>query len=556
MFVSQLVGRTWREAPGEATHPAHQLVLRAGLARPLSTGGYILLPLGMRVLRRIEDLIHSELTRIGAQELRLPLFQTPPAAPADAPSVAAPRPIKTIDALADLLRREITSYRQLPIAVYQIQTGYNDQVRPRGGLLHLRETTLMQGLVCASDTEAHHRAQAQMAAAIERIITRCGLQSIWVDAACRIASAAVAAQAWMVRMTTGDTTLVVCPTGDYAATLDVATHATLPLVEPFDPSLVPPIEPVATPDCTTIANLARYLNIPETATARAVFFDSPERGLLLVIIRGDREVNEARLRMIAGLSTLTPASVAQIAATGAVAGYASPIGLRDVTVIADTSVVHAGPLVVGANRPGYHIRNVLYGRDWQAALVADIALVHAGDPCPRCQTPLRYEQGIELGSSEHRLEWPAPPPTCLDQQGSARPILASYYQLHLERLLAVIVAQHHDQMGIIWPATVAPADVYLISLGKKESVRAASTLLYTELQADGLRVLYDDRDESAGVKFADADLSGLPVRVLVSERLLAAGMVEIKARIGTPIQVERSGVIEAVRQCLTSDSGC
>lgn len=559
MLVSQLIGRTLREAPGEATHPAHRLVLRAGLARPLSTGEYVLLPLGMRVLRRIEALIHDELTRIGAQELRLPLFPVPPAPSGNEPSIAAPRPLTTIDTLTDLVHREVSSYRQLPAIVYQIQTGYHGHVRPRGGLLHMREPTVMQVLACATDSESHTRVQAQLVEAITRILTRCGLQYISVDAASYTGKPATAtttapAAAWMALTAAGDTTLVICPTGDYAARLDVATQAVSPSVPPVDPSLVPPIEPVATPDCATIADLARFLNIPATATAKAVFFDSPEQGLLLVIIRGDLEVNAARLRAVAGLSALAPASAAQIAATGAVAGYASPIGLRDVTVIADTSVVQAGPLVAGANRAGYHLRNVLYGRDWQATLVADIALVREGDPCPRCHTPVRYDQGLELGASDPVVQWPDPVPTCLDSQGIARPILASYAHLYLERLVQVSVEQHHDAAGIIWPPATAPADVYLISLGKKEPVRVASTRLYTELQAAGLQVLYDDRDESAGVKFADADLLGLPVRLLVSERLLVAGMVEIKARTGMAIQVERSGVLEAVRQCLVVDA--
>ncbi len=559
MLVSQLIGRTLRAAPGEATHPAHQLVLRAGLARPLSTGEYVLLPLGMRVLRRIEALIHNELTHIGAQELRLPLFRVPPAPTADALPTAAPRPLSTIDALTDLLHREISSYRQLPAIVYHIQTGYHDQVRPRGGLVYMRETTIMQAFACATDAESHTHVQAQLVEAIARILTRCGLQYISVDAARCTTSAAAATTtiqvpAWMALTPAGDTPLVLCPTGDYAARLDQATRATLSSVAPIDPCQVPPMEPVATPDCATIADLARYLNIPETATAKAVFFDSPERGLLLVVIRGDLEVNEARVCAVAGLSALAPAGAAQIAATGAVAGYASPLGLRDVTVIADTSVVYAGPLVAGANRTGHHVRNVLYGRDWQATLVADIALVRVGDPCPRCHTPLRYAQALELGASNPVMQWPDPVPTYLDAQGIARPIRASYAHLYLERLLQVCVEQHHDEAGIIWPLAVAPADVYLISLGKTETVRTDGMLLYTELQAAGLRVYYDNRDESAGVKFADADLLGFPIRVLVSERLLATGMVELKPRTNTVRQVERSGVLESVRQCLAMEA--
>jgi prolyl-tRNA synthetase len=288
-----------------------------------------------------------------------------------------------------------------------------------------------------------------------------------------------------------------------------------------------------------------------------VFFDTPERGLVFAVIRGDLEVNEAKLRAAAGVSELAPASADQIAAAGAVAGYASPVGLTiasfavretGVFVIADQSVATGGPLVAGANRVGYHLRNVVYGRDWQATAVADIAAVRENDPCARCGAALHFERGIEIGHifklgtrftealSAHYL----------DQRGIAHPVVMGSFGIGVDRLIQVIVEQHHDTAGIAWPASVAPADVHLVRLGKGDAVRAAADTLYDELCAAGVRALYDDRDETAGVKFNDADLIGLPLRLLISERLLAEGMVEIKRRGGEASKVAHGEVITSV----------
>jgi prolyl-tRNA synthetase len=292
---------------------------------------------------------------------------------------------------------------------------------------------------------------------------------------------------------------------------------------------------------------------------------------VFVVIRGDLEVNEDKLRAAAGVSALAPASAQQIAAAGAVSGYASPVGLDVLTedegrktkdegrtndalsssvlrpssgvfVLADPSVVAAGPLVAGANRAGYHLRDVVYGRDWRATLVADITQVRAGDPCACCGAPLRLERGVEIGhifklGTRFTETFGA---NYLDQEGAGKPVVMGSYGIGVERLLQVIVEQHHDDAGITWPAAVAPLDLHLIRLGKSDAARTTADALYAELQAAGRQVLYDDREETAGVKFNDADLIGLPVRVLISERLLAAGEVEIKPRGGEAIKVARA----------------
>jgi prolyl-tRNA synthetase len=342
------------------------------------------------------------------------------------------------------------------------------------------------------------------------------------------------------------------------------------------------MEEVPTPDCKTIAELAAFLGVDESATAKAVFFDTPERGLVFAVIRGDLEVNEAKLRAAAGVSALAPASAEQIAAAGAEAGYASPVGLdilddrRPTTddrsdavsagrwsvvggrprvfVLADPSVVAAGPLVAGANRAGYHLRDVVYGRDWQATLVADIAAVQAGDPCARCGAPLMLERGVEIGhifklGTRFTEAFGA---SYLDQDGAAKPIVMGSYGIGVERLIQVIVEQHHDEAGIIWPREVAPLDLHLIRLGKGDAAREAGDALYAELQAAGYALLYDDREESAGVKFNDADLIGLPLRLVISERLMAAGQVELKPRGGEALKLAREELMARL-QVLSSE---
>lgn len=563
MRVSTLFGRTLREVPSEAEHPAHQLVLRAGLARPLLAGGYALLPLGMRVVRQLEAMMHAELARIGAQEFRTPVVQASAAWEQTGRYVDygplmlrfQDRSERTLlfaptheEAIAELSRREVTSYRQMPALVYQIHTKYRDELRAKGGLMRMREFTMLDAYSLDADAAGLDRAYDQIAGAFERIFTRCGVQFVAVTAATGEMGGREARE-YVALSPAGEDTLVICPTGDYAANLEIATSAASPAP---DTSTAPPVELVATPNCATIADLSRLLDLPEAATAKAVFFSTPERGLLFVVIRGDREVNEIKLRTVAGVSALTPASPVEIAATGAVPGYASPVGLQHVTVIADQSIVGAGPVVAGANREGYHLRNVVYGRDWTATSVADIATVREGDLCPICGTPLRYERGIEIGhifklGTRYTAALGA---TYLDPNGVAQPIVMGSYGIGVERLLQVIVEQHHDTAGIIWPAAVAPADVSLISLGKKEAVRLAADELYAELQASGLRVLYDDREETAGVKFNDADLIGLPVRLVIGDRLLASQSVEIKSRTGTAITVDRAAVVAAVREVL------
>lgn len=565
MRLSTWFGRTLREAPTEAEHLAHRLVLRAGLARALQAGSFALLPLGMRAIRRIENIIHEELQRAGGQELRLPLIQ--PASLweesgryetygaqmlrlADRTRRALIFAPTHEEAIAHLAAGEITSYRHMPALVYQVHTKYRDEIRPRGGLMRLREFTMLDAYSYDSDIQGLDAVYTQVGAAFERIFDRCGIKYIAVEAGAGEMGGREARE-YMVVSDAGEDTLVLCNACGYAANQEIAVSALAATASnPRSDDGRPP-EEVATPDCATIMELARFFGVAASATAKAVFFDTPERGLVFAVIRGDREVNQHKLQTLAGVSALIPASIERIAAIGAVPGYASPVGLRDHPaggpfIVADPSVTATTPLIAGANRHGYHLRNVVYGRDWRATIVGDIAETRDGDPCSRCGSPLRHTNGIEVGhifklGTRYSEALGA---SFLDQAGVARPIVMGSYGIGLERLLQVIVEQHNDGAGIAWPRAIAPFDTHLVRLGKNEATRRAADALYDELLVAGIAVLYDDRDDTAGVKFNDADLIGLPLRIVIGDRMLAEGMVEVKTRSsGSVTKIPRDEIV-------------
>lgn len=546
--MSMLLGRTGRDVPTEAELVAHQLVVRAGLVRAMLAGGMALLPLGMRVLRAIEGIMHDELTRIEGQEVRTPVLQPLGLWEQSGRATLYGSLIARLEnragqslvvgptheeVMTELARRTVDSYRQLPILAYQIHTKYRDELRVRGGLVRLREFTMLDAYSFDSDETGLATSFERVGAAFERIFARCGVSVVAVEAATGEIGGSRAIE-YMALSESGEDTLIVCSVCDYAANQEAARHAEMPLWE----GEAPPMVAIATPNCTTIAELAAFIGIAESATAKAVFFDTPERGLIFVVIRGDLAVNEARLCAAAGVSALNPASVEIISASGAVAGYASPVGLTGVTVIADHSVVAAGPLVAGANRVGWHLQHVTYGRDWEAAIIADIADLREGDACPACGAGVTLQRGIEVGhifqiGTRYTEVFEA---TVAAISGDQQAMWMGSYGIGLERLMHVIIEQHHDTAGIIWPLAVTPFEIHVVRLGQSETVLEAAEVLIAALEAAGWRVLYDDRNESAGVKFNDADLIGIPWRLTISERGLKNGTVEIKHRASGAIE--------------------
>jgi len=545
MRFSSLFGRTIREVPSDADLTSHQLSVRAGLIRQLAAGIYSYLPLGWRVLRNIESILREEMDAIGGQELVMPVVQPAEIWRATGRyDAAAPGPallrfkdrtghdmvlaMTHEEAVTNLATTEISSYRQLPMMVYQIQTKFRDEPRSRGGLIRVREFIMKDAYSFHADVASLDAYYPSMYQAYLNIFDRCGVASIPVEADSGIMGGS-ASHEFMVASEAGEDTLIVCPQCKYAANAEAAGFVKGEGV----PGAQLPLEKVATPGTTTIEQVANLLGVHTNQTLKAVFYSKPQGKVVFAVIRGDLDVNPAKLSNRVGGVELHPSTAEELAAAGIVPGYASPIGLKGVQVIADDSINTGNNFVVGANQVGYHYRNANYPRDFAADQVADIALARDGDRCLRCGGTLQTTRGIEAG---HVFKLgtkysDAVGATFLDRDGVAKPLIMGSYGIGTGRLMSCIIEQHHDDKGIIWPVSVAPCQVHIVSLGtNKPEVLEAADALYARLTARGYSVLYDDREESAGVKFNDADLIGIPVRVAVSKRTVESSSFEVKAR--------------------------
>ncbi len=542
MRMSRLFGRTLREAPADAEVISHQLLLRAGFIRQLGTGIFSYLPLARRSLSKIEAIMRQEINAIGGQEMTMPVVH-----PADLwqetgrwyqigsemgrfkdkndrDMVLA---MTHEEVVANLARSEIRSYRQLPALVYHIQTKWRDDPRPRAGLIRVREFTMLDSYSLDLDFDGLAEQYRSHYTAYFRIFGRCGVPALAVQSDVGMMGGKLAHE-FMYITPIGEDTLTLCDACGYTANRQVAAFHK-PQPQPEEPR---PLERVATPHTSTISDLAAFLGVPESRTAKAVFMmatvGDTER-FVFAVIRGDMEVNETKLANAVQARDLRPATEAEIRGVGATPGYASPLGLRDVLVVVDDLIPHSANLVAGANEEGYHLRNTNYGRDYTAAVVADIAVARDGDPCPHCSAPLRTVRGVEIGNIFQlgTRYTDALGAIYLDAQGRAQPVVMGSYGIGVGRLLACIAEEHHDDQGLIWPVTVAPFHVHLVLL---QGAEAEAEAVYRELTAAGVEVLYDDRGESAGVKFADADLLGMPLRITMGKRSLKEGGAELKRR--------------------------
>jgi prolyl-tRNA synthetase len=433
------------------------------------------------------------------------------------------------EVVTDLARQEINSYRQLPQIVYHLQTKFRDEPRARGGLIRVREFTMKDSYSLDADEAGLDAAYQLHWKAYDRIFRRCGLDFIVVGADVGMMGGS-ASHEFMAFSPNGEDTILICPNGDYAANREVAAFRR----EKPPAEKMLPLEEVATPETPTIEALAKLLEIPTSRTAKAVFYKGGSGKLVFVVIRGDLDVNETELRKVAKEPVLTPATAEEIRAIGAEPGYASPVGVKGAFIVVDESVRDSPNLVAGANRAGYHLKNVNLGRDYHADVVASIAAAEDGFPCPVCGTPMRAERAIEVGNifklgTRYSVALGA---TYLDAEGKSRPIVMGSYGIGSGRAAATIVEQRYDERGITWPLSVAPFHVSLLSLAAADDAEttAAADRLYADLIAAGVEVLYDDRQDRAGVKFNDADLIGNPLRVSVSRRTLANGQIEMKIR--------------------------
>ena len=591
MRLSALFGKTLRQVPSEAETPSHRLLLRAGMVAPLVAGIYSHLPLGRAVLRKIEGIIREEMDREGGQEITMPsllpieVYQASGRDQSMADILFRVKDQRDRDFVlgptheevtVELFKRNVRSYRDLPVLIYQIASKFRDEPRPRGGLIRLRQFTMKDLYSFDADSEGLDVSYRKMFGAYQRIFDRCSVATVPVLADSG-AMGGKDTHEFIYLTEYGEDSCLLCPNCEYAANAEVAEFVKEPAHAEEEAK---PLQEIDTPGLYTISALAEHLGVPESRTCKAVFYSAAfaadgsgnkEQGTtvqpVFVAIRGDMDVNDAKLRNVLGAVELRYMDEAEATKAGFEAGSASAVGLPTgagdeeqgtarVRVVADELVTQERNLVAGANKPDKHLLNVNYDRDWEADIVADIALAKEGYRCAKCGTPMDLRRGIEMGQvfklgTRYSEMMGA---TFLDREGKPQPVVMGSYGIGTERLLAAVVEANHDEAGIVWPRSLAPYDVHMVAIQPdKPDVREVAERLYEELGDSGIPVLYDDRDETPGVKFNDADLLGMPLRVTVSPRNLEKGVVELKGRTDAE---SRTAAIEdavgAVREALSS----
>ncbi len=547
MRASQFLSRTLRQDPSEAETVSHRLMLRAGMMMQVAAGVYSYLPLALRSIRKIEQIVREEMNAAGGQEVLMPTLQ-----PLELwrltgrdeafgenlfrlfdrrerGMVLAPTHEETVTAIA---AAHVESYRDLPLTLYQIQTKFRDEPRPRAGLLRGREFSMKDAYSFDANQESLDATYQRMRVAYRNIFRRCGLPTIEVEAD----SGAIGGKdshEFIMPAESGEDVILVCEESGYAANVERATS----IIDPAPEGAPLEMAMVDTPGVTTIADLAKLLGIPESQTLKAVFYQvdngQADGETALVTIRGDIEVNEVKLKNHLHANNLRLANADEAAAAGLTPGSTSPVGLSGIRRIADPSIQQGANFAAGANQPGKHYVNVNYPRDFEVDEITDIATAREGDTSPDSRGKLAAIRGIEVGhvfklgtffTDAMGVEYS-------DENGKLNPVLMGCYGIGVTRVLAAAIEQNHDDKGVIFPAPIAPFQVHLLALNADdEQVKAEATTLYEQLEAAGYETLYDDRVESAGVKFNDADLLGLPVRAVVSPRNLKQGIVELKRR--------------------------
>jgi prolyl-tRNA synthetase len=563
MRMSQLFSQTLRAAPADAEVASHKLLVRAGYIQQLAAGIFSYLPLARRVLTKIEDIMREEINAIGGQEVTMPVVH-----PAeiwketqrwyqvgsemgrfhDKSGRDMVLAMTHEEVVADIVRRIVQSYRQLPALIYHIQTKWRDDPRPRAGLIRVREFTMKDSYSLDMDWEGLDKQYRDHYQAYFNIFHRCGLPVRAFKSDVGMMGGSMAHE-FMYLTPIGEDSLLVCDNCGYAANRQIARFTKEAAAQEKPEKL----EKVTTPGTKTIEELAQFLDIDKSKTAKAIFivasvFEGIETHdqFVFVIVRGDMELNETKLTNVLKAKEIRPALEDEIIAVGAVPGYASPVGLKDVLVVVDDSVPESPNLVSGANEEGYHFLNVNYDRDYKADIVADIVTAEEGSRCPDCQTPMNLKRGVEVGNifklgTRYSEAMGA---NFLDQNGETKPVIMGSYGIGSGRLMATIAEEYHDDYGLIWPITVAPYLVQLVALHSKadkpgiEADKVSSDSdplsvaedLYEKFQDAGIEVLFDDRHESPGVKFNDADLIGNPIRITISQRSIQAGGAEFKRR--------------------------
>jgi len=542
-----MFAKTLREAPNGADCKGYEYLLRAGFINQMGAGLFNLLPFGFRSNTKIETIIRQEMDAIGAQEMLMPVVNSADIWKETGRFYSIDKEMSRFkdrvgrdmvlamtheEAVTDVAVDEIDSYKKLPQLVYQIQTKWRDDPRPRAGLIRVREFTMLDSYSFDKDAAGLDKVYAEHYKAYFRIFGRCGLPVVAVGADSGMMGGKISHE-YMYLSPVGEDTIIICPKCGYTANRQVAAFQ-----KEYTPEAMKPLEKIKTPECKTIDELCDFLKIDKKKTAKALFmvgtFIDPTNGaeqdkLIVGIVRGDMEIEESKLQNVAKCNSMRPAHVEEILAGGMVPGFGSPIGAKaEVIKIIDDSVAKSNNMVAGANEEGYHLLNTNYGRDYEGT-VADIASAAEGYLCPVCGEPLHCSKGVEAGnifqlgtrySSAMNLYFQ-------DEGGERKPVIMGSYGIGVGRLLACLAEEYHDDAGLKLPITVAPYQVHFVSLAKDPEV---GEKIYDELQKAGIEVLFDDRKESAGVKFKDADLIGLPIRITIGNRSLQNGKAEVKLR--------------------------
>ena len=578
MKFSNLFIPTLREDPAEAEVISHKLMVRAGMIRKLASGIYSYLPMGLKVLRKVEQIVREEMNRAGAQEIMMPAVQPGELWQESGRWEYYGKELLRFkdrhdrdyclgptheEVVTDIIRKEVRSYRDLPINLYQIQQKFRDEIRPRFGLMRGREFGMKDAYSFDADDAGADKSYQAMFEAYQCLFSRCGLRFSSVEADSGAIGGSYSHE-FMVMADTGEDAIANCPQCGYAANTEKAELTAATDIQTADPG-APAMEKVLTENMKTVEEVTSFLKIPSADLIKTMIFRTEGR-TLAVLVRGDREVNPIKLKNIVGgePELATPAMIEEL--TGAPVGFTGPVALK-IPILADYGVKTLGKAVVGANEENYHHLNAVPGRDFSITSYHDLTLAQPGDPCPRCAGSLELNRGIEVGhvfklGTKYSEAMQA---KFLDADGREQYMLMGCYGIGIGRTAAAAIEQNHDENGIIWPMPLAPFEVVVLPLQMQdESVRNAAEKLYRSLLELGLDVLLDDRDERAGIKFKDSDLIGIPLRLSISRKTLAQEQVEFKGRTDSEVQLwpmtEAPQKIKEMRDqlmaaCVRSDVG-
>ncbi len=559
---------TMRETPSEAEVPSHQLMYRAGMIRKVSSGIYSYLPFGLRAIRKVEQIIREEMDRAGAIEVLLPFVQ-----PAElwqeshrweeyGKELARFKDRHDRDCclgptheeiITDIARKEIRSYRQMPLNLYQIQTKFRDEIRPRFGVMRAREFIMKDAYSFDVDEKGADESYQKMLDTYSRIFTRCGLKFKAVEAETGLIGGTFSHE-FMVLAETGEETIVSCIKCSYAANIEKAEFKRN-LFHTENPTLRP-LQKVFTPEKKTVEEVTQFLGVSAKDLVKTLIFET-DKGYIAVLVRGDHEVNEKRVKDKLSLTHIQLANEKSIEKlSNSPKGFSGPIGLS-IPIFADIDIKTMYNFVTGANEKDAHYINVNLDRDFKVSQFLDIRRYAPGDLCPHCGSETRMDKGIEVGhtfklGTKYSKAMGA---TFIDEKGNEKEIVMGCYGIGVGRTVAAAIEQSHDENGIIFPMPIAPFQVIILPVNiKVELIRETAERLYQDLTERGIEVLYDDRDETPGVKFKDADLIGIPIRLTLGEKNLKKGLIEIKKRkTGEIILIEKEKVIDELEKMISKE---